>query len=96
MYLIVKFMYTFQFSFTVYMSNNDGFIYSIVLETEVEDANSKHMETEDSPVKENDEEAVDQQEGESQEECSNDLEGFDANKCYKSWEEYTDGQELSR
>ena len=54
------------------MSNNDGFIYSIVLETEVEDANSKHMETKDSPVKENDEEAVDQQEGESQEECSND------------------------
>ena len=87
-------MYTFQFSFTVYMSNNDSFIYSIVLETEVEDADSKHMETKG--VKENDEEAVDQQEGESQEECSNDSEGFDANKCYKSWEEYTDGQELSR
>ena len=77
------------------MSNNDGFIYSIVLETEVEDADSKYMETKDSPVKENDEEAVDQQEGKSQEVCSNDSEGFDANKCYKSWEEYTDGQELS-
>ena len=80
------------------MSNNDSFIYSIVLETEVEDADSKHMETKDSPVKENDEEAVDNQEdeGESQEESSYDSEGFDANKCYKSWEQYTDGQELSR